>query len=121
MINKYSPSFLLKYRLVWLAFMWFVLVPVLFYGSRMTGMEMDEKVSIYGAFVGKHLGYVYWLIGEIIPDATYSLPMLIGFIWADFALFLICLAFFFVEPPFFRKMRSMKVEQTVSDVIERAV
>lgn len=118
MINKYSKSFLLSYRLIWLAFLLLVVVPLISYGSQMTGMHMAEKVTIYQAFVGKHLAYVYWFLGEIIPDAAYSIVMLSGMLLPEFAVYFFCIFIAFVEPPFFRKMREAQVRETVADVIE---
>lgn len=120
MINKYSKSFMLTYRLVWLAFLLLVIVPVIAYGSQMTGMHMAEKVGLYQAFVGKHLAYVYWFLGEMIPDATFSFVMLSGMLLPEFAVYFFCIFISFVEPPYFRKLRDTQVRETVSDVIELA-
>ena len=119
MINKYSNSFLSKYRLAWLAFLWLVMVPVIVFGSYMTGMTADEKIFTYQSYVGP-LGYIYWIIGEMVPDLTIVLPMISGMLWPPFATYFFCLLLMFVEPPFFRKMKEEKIQASVSDVIEAA-
>lgn len=111
-MNKYSPQQLRLYRYTWLAFLILVIVPVIAYGSQMTGMHMVEKVGLYSAWVPSPLAYLYYLIGEIIPDASISLVLLSGMLLPEFAVYFMCIFMMFVEPPFFRKMREAQSDHS---------
>lgn len=120
MIDKYSDRFLNTYRVAWAAFLVLVVVPAIGFGSYMTGMPMEEKLALYAGYVGAPLSYVYWAIGEIIPDSAYSMVLLSGLLWPEFAIYFFALLMLLVEPPFYSNLKQAKVRRTVADEIEAA-
>lgn len=105
-MTKYSPRQLLLYRFGWMAFLLLVIVPVVSFGSYMTGMHMGEKVAIFSNWMPTPLAYLYYLIGEIIPDASLSLVYLSGMLLPEFAVYFMCVFMLFVDPPFYGDMQA---------------
>lgn len=108
MVNKYSPRQILMYRLGWLIFLWLVVIPLISFGTNMTGMHMAEKVDVFSSFMPTPLAYLYYLIGEIIPDSSISIKYLSGMLLPEFAVYFMCIFAMFIDPPYYDKMKNAK-------------
>lgn len=107
-MKNLNPKQLVLYRLLWAAFLVLVIVPVIAFGSQLTGVHMEERVLIYSSWMPLPLAYLYYFVDVLVPDATISFVHLSGILWPEFGVYFLSIFMLFVEPPYYRELKGLE-------------
>lgn len=98
------------YRVVWMAFMVFIVAPAFVLASSVEGLDFSQSVlsvqgDLYGfwvpSFIGDYLAYPVTMLATILPGTSSMATFFGEMIWSGVGLVMTIIFFINFEPPFY--------------------
>ena len=109
MMERLTEKHLVFISIAWKVFLIFAVIPVMYWGSQMTGMGAWQQIHIFNSYLFKPLGYFYYALNTIIPDSSLMIIHLAGILSPGLKLYFAALIALFISPPFWDRLKE-KVE-----------